>query len=135
MKALKFSILLCGLLFFINGTLTAQLIYTTPSLYLIGYQISMEGSVNTPQNGEPLVLSVTVSSNITAELAVDMSIIQGDNTYADSQSSGNLTAEHTFHMPVQDSSVVRISCGRIEGSSEYRTDGGCTITIIPGRTF
>jgi len=128
MKALKFPILLCGLLFFINGTLTAQfdmsLVTFTPQ------EISMEGSVNTPQNGEPFILTVTVSSIIAITLGIEYE-------HAEIQSSGGMTGEHTFNIPIEENKTeVHISCGNIDGSGEYHArDGGCTITIIPGFTF
>jgi len=127
MKALKLSILLFGLLFFINGTLTAQLIKKGPSPR--GLEISMGGSVNTPQSGEPFILTVTVSSYLVAALAIEYE-------HAEIQSSGGMTAEHTFNIPIEENKTeVHISCGHIDGSGEYEGDGGCTITIIPGFTF
>jgi len=52
------------------------------------------------------------------------------------RSSGNLTTNHTFKMTAPDGAVVQMKCGYIDGFNNYREmDGGCTVTIEPGRSY
>lgn len=138
MKTLKFCICLCGLLFLINETVTAQrqATHEITTTVALTPQVSMEGAVKDDGHGGH-ILEITVTSPvILCELVVTMEVIVGDPAYTTHQTSGSKTTEHTFEIPVESGSEVELRCGYIdEDSGEDQIDGGCTIVITPVTAF
>lgn len=143
MKTLKFCICLCGLLFLINETVTAQrqATHETTTTVALTPQVSMEGAVKgriSDDGHGGHILEITVTSPvILCELVVTMEVIVGDPAYTTRQTSGSKTTEHTFEIPVESGSEVELRCGYIDEDSEedQMIDGGCTIVITPVTAF
>jgi len=148
MKTLKFCICLCGLLFLINDTVTAQKQATHDTTVALTPQVSMEGAVKgriSDDGHGGHILEITVTSNlfvgsevgVPTKLVVTMNVLEGDTTYTTRQTSGIKTTEHTFEIPVESGSTVYLRCGYEDEDSEVdqMTDGGCTIVITPATAF
>jgi len=134
MKTLKFSCLLLGLLFFVNMSLEAQKPSPTPNISMesisVGSRLSTQGNRN---------VTIVLNSNIPYELVVTIYVaLKTEETgrIINSQSSGNITTDHTFEMEASDGAIVELRCGYIDGFDNYQEmEGGCTITIEPGFTY